>query len=1023
MKISRIPIVIYILIFIVFVLTGVLVYIHTISKSHKIPINTKESCMPKCNTNGCGGKDNCNGYCPITSIFDSGTKWTYVNGAFTYLNIENNPLKNLTGTMSKTNPYLNLIYDVYKDPIGYMGRLSNITIKDHIPYGPDYKGLGNDYVIFMFDQGKNMYISTTQNEMRLFPSLCGPPFNNPIDPIECGSYSNNGYYANIPFTTVTKDDPVGITKNIPVYAKPGCLYPTILSSFMSSLTFSERMILSSTSSIVSKYMQTAQNFIYIELIGPLICGFEPPVKGKFTSLISTSNFEVLKMWDNKVFFIYSDNDIPEFDLYIFNNATGVTITLSLIRTAGSFGITKFSQAPNAFISQGSGITISNNILSNSKALYIGPESYTKYKTDDPLNMVKIYDKNTKLATFNDNIYQALFCFDTPHKLIDIMNKNSTLLPNGENTVLPPGFWDYTCVLIGLLGGNLSAGFTKPDNSGVFDSNRYNNPNFQVELIGNNILVLKHIRTNPSSDFGSIPSTTLYIHDAVSGILQIFTISRSITASGPVISGAIPINVNPAIITPTYPEIANIFRIDSPIITNFTPQYIYIGPPILNYTTPFKKCYNTLPPLVINPVPDINITAEPICSDPHIIPKPGGKRSIKHDISNDMLPTTDNNYIDPSTFVRKLSPSDYLKVSKRESKQYICKEKYIPSPLKSIMPSIPTSKLPPRYSWKFEHPEQIEYSRAQGDCGSCWALTIASCLGDRFAIKYGIKSPYPSALWLITACGINPDMCTGGGGCDGGYRQEACEWLTEGGFLKLESCWPYELLLGEVAEKTNIKYLGSTIPDDCCFYCCPAESDIEKLKAGVKFTIEPKSWKEFSAITKWGNYSEEDITFMINCIKEEIICNGPVMASFIITDEFDEWYSDLCDPDTITYPVFESTMDTSDYILNFHKYMDVEDEFNSFEGVHAIVITGWGMYGDVPYWECRQTNGSKDEDGIPLPFEGYIFLAMSRFDNQKYWIGPDIPNAGVFNPVSVQAFSPAPLPNLDKLIEADIFEKI
>ncbi len=984
------------------------------------------SCQPSCSANPCGGNDSCNGVCPTTSVFDTGIKWTFINGAFTYTDLDSQPnLDLLTGLLYHTYSnglYFSATVALSGAPIGWQGRLSNILVYDNIPGGyVDYTGLGgyNSQTVFNFDQNTNRYIS---NSAYFFPNTCAAGVTiSPTGPLDFKTYEEKS----LVLTTVTATNQIGTTTPVPIFRSTFCTNPTVLKTVLSPSTFSDSIIYTSTSPSLASFSSDPENLIYIELIGPLIAGFTYVDKGKFAPLSSSASFQVIPMVENKIFYIYSKLDIS-LDLYVYNNTSGVTQWYSIKRIGGSLTLIANTDTKyllnNTYISQGAGLALNNPFLAKTKAIYISPEIFIQGKATDPENMIAIYNTGTARTTYFGSIYQALLCTADPLNLASIMTNNSSLLPTGVAPKLQQVVLDYTCFVIGLV-GNLSAGFSQPDKNGNFNpASRFKVPGCEVEAVFDAFgkplfLVLKHTKTS-FADFGSIPPTSLYVYDNISGILQIFTLSRSISQSGPVVGPGsfTPITVNPATITAEFPYMSNIFAIPSPTLTNFAPQYLYIGPPIpatvVNFSPPVSTPAPVLPDPEANPVLDPSNV--PQCIEQNYIDPANskGRRLTEADL-------VQSNNLDPATFDSTLNIAQIVDIISKENDSNLPAAPPVTSSTPVLResfgeaPSEVTINIPPIFNLKSVFPTQIEVSRNQGKCGSCWALSSVSILGDRLALKYGLECPYPSSLWLISAC-LDPysniyykSMCGGDppNGCQGGLPYIALDWLTNYGFTKLEKCWPYSLLLKlSKLEPDNpykqIKFIKDTRADNCCLSCCPPQNHIEELTASVKFRIEEVT--QILTKKKWGDYTETEITNLQNALKIEIMCKGTVLSSIAVTSEFQKWLLDFQDPLVGAFPVF------------------IPRNTNDSGIKHAVAITGWGSLDGVEFWQIRNTYGNS------FGFDGYFWVAMSRVDNQQYWVGPDIPNYFPywgFHDSAAYFINPKDIDNLDELLANGILKKV
>jgi hypothetical protein len=324
------------------------------------------------------------------------------------------------------------------------------------------------------------------------------------------------------------------------------------------------------------------------------------------------------------------------------------------------------------------------------------------------------------------------------------------------------------------------------------------------------------------------------------------------------------------------------------------------------------------------------------------------------------------------------------------------------------------EIPDNFSWRKKGKDQIEKGglRNQKSCGGCWAFATASTLSDRLALKYQLQSPFLSATWIISNSydiDRNPQGCMGG---NVQYTSIFYEDKNNGG-VKLEECWPFQIIsesqsYGGPGTIDNRMYSPNSLNDstlsNCCFNCC-TESVTDK----AKFTtyIKPKSTKYFGVtIDSINDYTQESIDKIIRDIKIEIMTNGPVTTSFMVCDDFMNYYGVKGDG------ILEKNSDAAQgkvYIRNPN---------SNFTGGHAVVITGWGTdENGTKYWEIRNSWG-------PVGDNGYFKALMSDINNQDSWCGFDIPlmqeDGQYFG--GVVSFLPDDIPDLDYYINKDILKK-
>lgn len=289
------------------------------------------------------------------------------------------------------------------------------------------------------------------------------------------------------------------------------------------------------------------------------------------------------------------------------------------------------------------------------------------------------------------------------------------------------------------------------------------------------------------------------------------------------------------------------------------------------------------------------------------------------------------------------------------------------------------EVPKSWSWRERGTNKIEKGglRDQGKCGGCWAFATASALGDRYALKYNIAAPYPSAAWLIS--NAKPVSIPSNEEClKGGNTYTAAQWIEQNG-LKLEQCWPYSI----IRDKNYVDPEPlDKLPKDCCFNCCNDEF-INEL-AGTVLTCEAGSTK-YLATTLSEETEDVNIDATILAIQYDIMAYGPVVSAFNVYDDFLDYWSH----DAPSGKIYMRNSDT-------------------FSGGHAVVLTGWGSDNvngkAIRYWEVRNSWG-------PTGDGGYCKIAFSTDTPKEKWIQIDVPlfdgdswNGGVIS------FLPGPLNN-------------
>ena len=286
-------------------------------------------------------------------------------------------------------------------------------------------------------------------------------------------------------------------------------------------------------------------------------------------------------------------------------------------------------------------------------------------------------------------------------------------------------------------------------------------------------------------------------------------------------------------------------------------------------------------------------------------------------------------------------------------------------------------IPTGWNWLNQDVDGIinDGSYNQGECGSCWAFSVAMVLSDLYAIQYKILSPNLSPLWLIT-CSNNSNVTVYDGNtpikftdfppnnteaCCGGNNFIGAKWLEDNKKIGTIDCWPInqtgfnQLYQGTQTVNTCLDTVKNNIG---CYVCDNNNND--KLKA-TEFGVEKDSTQYLVS----HDGTNINISQTIENIKREIMI-GPVMTNMSVPSNFQDWWNNNTKND-----IFINTLD-----LTSNK---------NTVGNHAVSLIGWGNDNGVNYWIMRNSWG-KTHDGL-----GICKMAMTTEDtNSNYYMGLDIP---------------------------------
>ncbi|KAI6185255.1 Secreted C13 protease-like protein [Aphelenchoides besseyi] len=210
----------------------------------------------------------------------------------------------------------------------------------------------------------------------------------------------------------------------------------------------------------------------------------------------------------------------------------------------------------------------------------------------------------------------------------------------------------------------------------------------------------------------------------------------------------------------------------------------------------------------------------------------------------------------------------------------------------------------RHGWSYCR-DQIDKIQDQSLCGSCWAVSSASSLQDRFCIwSRGSIQPDLSAIDLVSCC----TEC--GEGCTGGYPHRVFEYaekqgiVSGGNFTNKNGCKPYPFANCQNGhgDFSGPQCKGGNKEDVCIRTC----------QTPFPFNYYTDRYFTTGSVVIQNNPT---------AIQQELYRSGPlVFGAMQIFEDFLHYRSG----------VYEVTA-------------------GKFIGLHAVRLVGYGVENNIPYW--------------------------------------------------------------------------
>jgi hypothetical protein len=287
--------------------------------------------------------------------------------------------------------------------------------------------------------------------------------------------------------------------------------------------------------------------------------------------------------------------------------------------------------------------------------------------------------------------------------------------------------------------------------------------------------------------------------------------------------------------------------------------------------------------------------------------------------------------------------------------------------------------PETYDWRFVYPIDNATRKAKKKnimppdnqylCGSCWAISTASVIGDAFVVAGLVNwRPEISTAWALA--------CYSQGKCDGGSPALLLQDIARGSGIPSKHCLDYsfcaknEKCNGKAVQHFQAHDLSSLVPRECgCYY---GGNDVKHYNYSINRDVKTLAIDQ-------GATTVDNIRL---AIKKHILLHGPVLTGYFVMKNFSSGYFTK-----INGGVY---LERANYAPGSPlTFSNAEVSGSNYKGSHAVAIIGWGVAknilydtnkrGDVPYWYCRNSWGpSWGGDNGHFKMAMYPFNKVAQF---------------------------------------------
>jgi len=221
-------------------------------------------------------------------------------------------------------------------------------------------------------------------------------------------------------------------------------------------------------------------------------------------------------------------------------------------------------------------------------------------------------------------------------------------------------------------------------------------------------------------------------------------------------------------------------------------------------------------------------------------------------------------------------------------------------------AVKTSDLPGAFDWtNIKGKNFVDEVINQGACGSCYAVSSTAMLSSRLRIqarKEGKKAQL-SPQSVLDCSELNQ-------GCSGGYPYLVQKFVSENG-MPAEEDMPYKGTSSWLQTDSEDKSKARAWVDTC-----------SKNQVAAKVTHYGYVGGYYGACTE-------------AAMKREIKDHGPIVVAYEVSPEFQHYRSGVFEASQVAPATVNEWEETN----------------------HAVLVTGWGMEGNTPYWNVRNSWGA------------------------------------------------------------------